>query len=144
MTATQLCQVQLTVLQDDLTIWILNLSIYLSCAIIQAISFSQLPNNPAPPSTSAIFNAIQSTLTQMLSTTMTYILTIRSLDSHTNHIGKRHKAWFVLAFFFPVVSLAGMKWTPGVSALLSFVGTAVTGFLQVVLVVDMKSPKVLP
>jgi hypothetical protein len=144
MTATQLRQVQLTVLQDDLTIWILNLSIYLSCAIIQTISFSQLPNNPAPPSTSATFNAVQSTLTQMLSAIMTYILTIRSLDSHTNHIGKRRNAWFVLAFFLPVVSLAVIKWTPGVSALLSFVGTAVTGFLQVVLVVDMQGPKVLP
>jgi hypothetical protein len=80
----------------------------------------------------------------MLSAIMTYILTIRSLNSHTNHLRKRHKAWFVLAFFLPIVSLAAMWWTPGVSDLLSFVGTAVTGFLQVVLVVDMKGPKVLP
>jgi hypothetical protein len=130
-------------LQDDLTIWIINLSAYFICAIIQALSFSKLPDSPNPPSTSANLNALQSTLTQMLSAIMTYVLTIRSLGSHTNHLGRRHKAWFVLAFFLPVVSFAVMRWMPGLNPLLSFVGTAVTGFLQVVLVVDMRSLKVL-
>lgn len=76
---------------------------------------------------------------------MTYILTSRSANSHANSLGKRHKVWFFLAGLLPVVSLAVLKWSQGISALLSFIGTAVTGFLQVVLALEMQSPKdVLP
>jgi hypothetical protein len=75
---------------------------------------------------------------------MTYVLTIRSPASHTGRLGRRYKAWFIFAFFLPIVSFAVMRWRPGLNPLLSFVGTAVTGFLQVVLVVDVRRPKVLP
>jgi predicted CDP-diglyceride synthetase/phosphatidate cytidylyltransferase len=122
----------------------LNLSVYLSCAIIQAISFSQLLGSPAQPSTSTYLNALQSTLTQILSAIMTYVLTRHSASSPTDPLGKRYRAWFVLAWLLPVVSFAVLRWSQGISTLLSFVGSAVTGFLQVVLVVDMRGPKVLP
>lgn len=111
---------------------------------MQAVSFSQTPRVPSASSMSANLNALQSALTQILSAFMTYILTSRTLDSKANHLGKRHKAWFVLAHLLPVVSFAVTRSMPGLAALLSFVGTAVTGILQVVLVVGERDTKGLP
>ncbi|KFY34726.1 hypothetical protein V494_06528 [Pseudogymnoascus sp. VKM F-4513 (FW-928)] len=127
-------------LKEDLTIWSINLGIYLSCAIIQAISFSyQTPSNP---SASDYLNTIQTTLTQLLSVLMTYVLTIRNPSGY--HRGIRYRLWFVVACILPVVAFSIFKWYAGMSALVAFLGTAVTGFLQVLLAVDMKRPKALP
>lgn len=111
----------------------------MSCAIIQAISFSN--QTPFNLSASDYLNAIQTTLTQLLSVLMTYILTIRNASDY--HLGIRYRLWFVLASILPVVSFGVFKWYAGTSALLMFLGTAVTGFLQVLLAVDMKRSKVL-
>ncbi|KAH9204121.1 hypothetical protein DL95DRAFT_398768 [Leptodontidium sp. 2 PMI_412] len=73
---------------------------------------------------------------------MTYILTIRNASDYP--LGMRHQLWFTLACILPVVSFGVFKWYAGMSALLTFLGTAVTGFLQVLLVVDIKRSKVLP
>ncbi|KAH7418730.1 hypothetical protein BKA64DRAFT_655083 [Cadophora sp. MPI-SDFR-AT-0126] len=114
-------------LQEDLTIWSINLAIYISCTIIQAISFSS--QTPSNLSASDYLNAIQTTLTQLLSVLMTYILTIRNASDY--HLGIRYRLWFVLACILPVVALSIFKWYAGISALVTFLGTAVTGFLQV-------------
>ncbi|KFY23895.1 hypothetical protein V493_05571 [Pseudogymnoascus sp. VKM F-4281 (FW-2241)] len=127
-------------LQGDLTIWSLNLFIFLSSAILQAISFSQ-PALPTPPPPDFLA-AIQSTLTQLLAVLMTYILTIRH-DS-TSHLSTAYRIWFCLAYILPLVALGIFRWYDGMSALLTFLGTAVTGFLQVLLAVEMKRGKGLP
>ncbi|KIM94137.1 hypothetical protein OIDMADRAFT_184538 [Oidiodendron maius Zn] len=127
-------------LQEDLTIWSINLAIYVSCTIIQAISFSN--QTPFNLSASDYLNAIQTTLTQLLSVLMTYILTIRNARDH--HLGMRYQCWLALACILPAVAFCVFKWYAGMSALLAFLGTVVTGFLQVLLAVDMKRSKVLP
>lgn len=73
---------------------------------------------------------------------MTYILTIQNASDY--HLGIRYQLWFVLACILPVVAFSVFKWYTGLSALVMFLGTAVTGFLQVLLAVDMKRSKVLP
>ena len=107
---------------------------------MQAISFSR--QTPSNLSASDYLNAIQTTLTQLLSVLMTYILTIRNASDYP--LGMRYRLWFVLAFILPVVAFSVFKWYAGMSALVTFLGTAVTGFLQVLLAVDMKRSKILP
>jgi hypothetical protein len=81
-------------------------------------------------------------LTQLLSVLMTYILTARNAGDY--HLSIRYRVWFVLACILPILAFGLFKWYAGMSALLTFLGTAVTGFLQVLLAVDMKRSKVLP
>jgi hypothetical protein len=52
--------------------------------------------------------------------------------------------WFVLAFILLVMAFSVFKWYTGMSVLVMFLGTAVTGFLQVLLAIDIKRSKVLP
>ncbi|OBT88977.1 hypothetical protein VE02_02852 [Pseudogymnoascus sp. 03VT05] len=79
-------------IQEDLTIWSINLGIYLSCTIVQTFSYSQQP----PPNLSASdhLNAIQTMLTQLLSVLMTYILAIRNAGDH--HLGMRYRLCGIL------------------------------------------------
>jgi hypothetical protein len=72
---------------------------------------------------------------------MTYVLTTRTTD---HGIGARYHLWFLLACIFPITSMGVFEWNTGMSALLSFLGTAVTGFLQILLAVDMKRGHQLP
>lgn len=72
---------------------------------------------------------------------MTYILTIRNASDY--HLGMRYRLWFVLACSLPVVAFSIFKWYAGMSAV-TFLGTAVTGFLQLLLAVNIKRSKVLP
>ncbi|KFY84364.1 hypothetical protein V500_09379 [Pseudogymnoascus sp. VKM F-4518 (FW-2643)] len=132
-------QVVARYMQEDLTIWSINLAIYLSCAIIQAISFSH--QTPSNPSASEYLNALQTMLTQLLSVLMTYILTVRNAS---DHLGIRYRLWFILVCIVPVVALSIFKWYAGISALVTFLTTAVTGVLQVLLAVDMKRSHDLP
>lgn len=74
-------------------------------------------------------------LTQLLSVSMTYVLFSR--NSSDNRLGMRYKLWFGLACAFPVVALIVIRWNAGMSALATFIGTAVTGILQVFLAVNM-------
>tara|TARA_R110002060_G_scaffold64107_4_gene73299 strand:- start:681 stop:902 length:222 start_codon:yes stop_codon:yes gene_type:complete len=73
---------------------------------------------------------------------MTYILTIRNASDHL--LGVRYRLWFALACILPIVAISILKWYWGLSALVMFLGTVVTGLLQVLLAVDMKRSKVLP
>ena len=73
---------------------------------------------------------------------MTYILTIRQASDH--RLGVRYRLWFSVASILPVVALSILKWYGGLGELLMFLGTVVTGFLQVLLAVDMRRSKVLP
>ncbi|KFY51927.1 hypothetical protein V496_08735 [Pseudogymnoascus sp. VKM F-4515 (FW-2607)] len=133
-------QVMARYIQEDLTIWSINLAIYLSCAIIQTVSFSHQASSST--SDSDYLNAIQTTLTQLLSVVMTYILTIRNAGDH--HLGIRYRLWLILASILPVVALSIFKWHARMGALITFLCTAVTGVLQVLLAVDMKRSHDLP
>ena len=113
----------------------------MSCAILQAISFSD--RTPTNLSASDYLNTIQTTLTQLLSAVMTYVLTKRSASDYHLAMGMGHRLWFILACILPIVAFSVFKWYPGLSALIMFLGTAVTGFLQVLLAVEIKKPKVL-
>lgn len=73
---------------------------------------------------------------------MTYVLTIRNAGDH--HLGIRYRFWFILACILPVVALGIFKWHARMSALITFLSTAVTGVLQVLLAVDMKRSHDLP
>lgn len=73
---------------------------------------------------------------------MTYILTVRNHSD--DHLGIRYRLWFILACILPVVALSVFKWYAGISALVTFLTTAVTGTLQVLLAVDMKRSHDLP
>ncbi|OBT98838.1 hypothetical protein VE01_03277 [Pseudogymnoascus verrucosus] len=127
-------------IQEDLTMWSINIVIYLLCAIFQTRSFSH--QTPSDSSAFDYYNAIQTALTQLLSVLMTYILTFRNASDH--HLGMRYRLWFVLASILPVVALSIFKWYSGTSVLIAFLGTAVTGILQVLLAVDMKRAHGLP
>jgi hypothetical protein len=124
----------------DLTIWSINIVIYLLCAILQTLSYSH--QTPSDFSASDYYNAIQTALTQLLSVLMTSILTFRNAGDH--NLGMRYRLWFVLAYILPVMALSIFKWYSGMSALITFLGTAVTGILQVLLAVDMKRAHDLP
>ena len=73
---------------------------------------------------------------------MTYMLTVRNSSDH--NLDTYYRLWFLLAYLVPVIAFSVFKWHAGMSALLAFLGTAVIGFLQVLLAVDMKMSTVLP
>lgn len=73
---------------------------------------------------------------------MTHILTIR--NSRDYHLGMHYRLWIVLACILPVVAISIFKWHIEMSALVMFLSTAVTGFLQVILAVHMKRSYDLP
>jgi predicted membrane channel-forming protein YqfA (hemolysin III family) len=73
---------------------------------------------------------------------MTYTLAFRNAGDH--HLGMRYRLWFILASILPVVALSIFKWYSGMSVLITFLGTAVTGILQVLLAVNMKRTHDLP
>lgn len=73
---------------------------------------------------------------------MTYVLTIRNTTDQ--NLGMRYHGWFIVAGILPVIALGVLRWHPGISGLLGFLGSAVTGFLQVLLAVDMKRARFLP
>jgi hypothetical protein len=126
--------------QDDLTIWIFSLTVYLSSAILQAISFARA--SASPPSSSDYLSSLQTTLTQLLSVYINYILSSYSTSPHgTKSLGVRLVVWVIGAAILPVVALVVLRWSVGMNGLLSFVGTAVNGFLQVVLAIHVKGAR---
>jgi hypothetical protein len=73
---------------------------------------------------------------------MTYILMIR--NDPGRHLGIAFRLWFAVASLLPLGGLLALRWNEGVSALMMFLGTAVTGVLQVLLAIYMNGVKVLP
>ena len=73
---------------------------------------------------------------------ITYILSSYSTSPHgTKSLGVRLGVWVIGAAILPVVALVVLRWSVGMNGLLSFVGTAVNGFLQVVLAIHVKGAR---
>jgi hypothetical protein len=113
-------------------IWTFNIVIYISCAIIQSVSYHAHNSS----SSGDFLNCLQSTLTQLLAIYMLYILFTR--DSPRSSLYGPHYAWFIVASLLPVIALVTYGVRPGLSAILSYLGTAMAGFLQVLLAMGFK------
>jgi hypothetical protein len=105
---------------------------YTASAIIQTQSYSlQFANS----SRSAVLNSLQTFLTQMLAVYMLHTLFTRQSPASSLEWG--HYIWFSVASLLPVIAIATCSTRPGISALMSYLGTAMTGFLQVLLAVSL-------
>jgi hypothetical protein len=113
-------------------IWTFNIVIYISCAIIQSVSYHAHNS----PSGGDFLNCLQSTLTQLLAIYMLYILSTR--DSPRSSLDGPHYAWFIVTSLLPIIALVTCGVRPGLSAILSYLGTAMAGFLQVLLAMGFK------
>jgi hypothetical protein len=105
---------------------------YTASAIIQTQSYSLQSANS---SRSTVLDSLQIFLTQILSVYMLHTLFTR--QSPASSLGWGHYVWFSVASLLPVTALATQSIRPGISALMSYLGTAITGFLQVLLVVSL-------
>lgn len=121
-------------------LWIVNLAVFLSCAILQSIAFGREKSRVL--SSSDFLAATQSALTQVLAIVMTCVLTSRQHGSHS--LGLRHKVWILIAVMFPVAACIVLGHNASLSALLMVLGNITTGFLQVILAGSMKRQKLLP
>lgn len=109
----------------------INFAVDIASAIIQSQAYNSGSRSPPKPS---VLTSLQEFLTQLLGVYLLFILFVR--ESPVAALEKGHYFWFLIALLFPVIAFALCNMTPGVSGILSYLGTFATGALQVILALN--------